>query len=64
MSDVESNPHHKSRYEIGQNLEDLSIDEIDHTIDLLNQEISRLQAIRELKNKHLNAAEALFAPKR
>ncbi|MCB1414920.1 MAG: DUF1192 domain-containing protein [Nitratireductor sp.] len=48
-------------YVIGQNLEDMSVEEIAATIEALQAEISRLEAARKAKSDHLSAAEALFA---
>lgn len=50
-------------YKIGQNLEDLSVDEIVKVIENLKKEISRLEATQKAKSDHLNAAQALFSKK-
>ncbi|MEM7068506.1 MAG: DUF1192 domain-containing protein [Pseudomonadota bacterium] len=47
-------------YEIGQDLSQLSVEELDETIGLLKEEITRLTEARDSKSAHLNAAEALF----
>lgn len=48
----------------GQKLDDLSVDEIDRIIALLREEIARLEAARERKSAHLDAAQALFSPRK
>jgi uncharacterized small protein (DUF1192 family) len=47
-------------HEIGQSLEDLSIEEIAHRIDMLYAEIERLQHARQSKEATRAGAEALF----
>ncbi|MGI9352114.1 MAG: DUF1192 domain-containing protein [Rhizobiaceae bacterium] len=59
MEEDES-PKKQPTYSIGQDLSLLAVEEIDETIDLLKQEIERLQTERGTKAKHLSAAEALF----
>lgn len=59
----EETPKKKRAFEIGQNLEDLSVEELDETITVLEREISRLKSARNAKSDHLNAAEALFSSK-
>lgn len=51
------------QFEIGQKLDDLSVDEINETIELLHGEIARLEQARNMKSAHLDAAAALFAKK-
>lgn len=51
----------KPAYAIGQNLEDMSVEEITATIEILEAEIARLNAAHEAKSDHLSAAEALFS---
>lgn len=48
-------------YAIGQNLEDMSVEEITATIELLQAEIARLEEARKAKSDHMSAAEALFS---
>ncbi len=50
-------------YVIGQDLSLLSVDEIDETIQALNDEIERLQEERNSKETHISEAEALFSRK-
>ncbi|MDJ0613591.1 MAG: DUF1192 domain-containing protein [Rhizobiaceae bacterium] len=45
---------------IGQDLSDLSVEEINETIHELKQEITRLEEAANQKSSHLSAAEALF----
>ena len=47
-------------YAIGQNLEDMSVEEIATTIEALRAEIDRLEKARKAKSDHMSAAEALF----
>ncbi|MCJ2112074.1 DUF1192 domain-containing protein [Methylobacterium sp. E-025] len=47
-------------HEIGQGLDTLSVDEIDHRIALLQDEIRRLEAARTAKQAALGAADAFF----
>ncbi|MCB1386782.1 MAG: DUF1192 domain-containing protein [Nitratireductor sp.] len=48
-------------FEIGQKLEELSVEDLDETIAVLKAEIERLESARSAKSDHLSAAEALFA---
>ncbi|MCB1382702.1 MAG: DUF1192 domain-containing protein [Notoacmeibacter sp.] len=48
---------------IGQDLSDLSVDELQHRIGLLESEIARLAAEVKAKGSSLSAAEALFSRK-
>lgn len=45
---------------IGQDLSDLSVDELTHRIGLLESEIQRLRTEMAAKSSTLNAAESLF----
>ncbi len=47
-------------YEIAQDLSQLSIEEIEETISLLEAEIVRLREEKDQKGKQMSAAEALF----
>ncbi len=47
-------------HEIGQSLEDLSLEEIARRIDMLRAEIERLQQARQSKEATRAGAEALF----
>ena len=53
-------PKRKIRHEIGQDLSDLSLTEIDDRVALLRSEIERLEQMRESKSKSRNAADAFF----
>jgi uncharacterized small protein (DUF1192 family) len=50
----------KVRHEIGQDLSDLSLIEIDDRLALLRAEIERLERMRETKSHSRNAADAFF----
>jgi len=47
-------------HEIGQNLDALSVDELDERVALLEQEIERLKAARQSKQASKAAADAFF----
>lgn len=48
------------QYKIGQDLSELSVEELNETIHELKQEIIRLEETASQKSSHLSAAEALF----
>lgn len=50
-----------AHHHIGQNLDDLSVFELDERIALLTQEIERLTQARAAKHASQNAAHALFS---
>ena len=52
-----------SSYVIGQNLDEMSVEELDQSIELLKAEIDRLKSIRTAKSSHISAAEAFFIKK-
>jgi uncharacterized small protein (DUF1192 family) len=61
MSLVEDDrPKKKIAHEIGSDLSLLSADELTARIDLLKQEIARLEAERQKKDASRSAAESLF----
>lgn len=60
MVDEEELRKKHSGFEIGQELADLSVEELDELVELLAEEISRLKKTREEKSSHMSAAEALF----
>lgn len=60
----EENPKKKRHFEIGQVLDDLSVEELDEAVALLEAEIDRLKTARQSKSEHLSAAEALFAARK
>jgi len=49
-----------SSHEIGQTLDDLSVEEIDERITTLQAEITRLEEVRKAKLASLSAAAAFF----
>lgn len=53
-------PRKQARHELGQDLSELSIEEIDHRIDLLKAEIERLAAARLSKQASKAAADLFF----
>ena len=59
MDEEEINQQKKS-IEIGDNLDDLSIDELENYIDLLKQEIDRVKNIIYEKSKALELAKGHF----
>ena len=60
MRDDDERVKRPVHYEIGQGLDTLSVDEIDHRIALLRDEIRRLEAARTAKQAALGAADAFF----
>ncbi len=60
----DDNNQPKPNFIPGQALDDLSVEEIEETIKLLHEEISRLQQAKDEKTEHLSAAEALFGSKK
>ncbi len=53
-------PKKKIAHEIGSDLSLLSADELTARIDMLKQEIARLEAERQKKDASRSAAESLF----
>ena len=51
-----------SSHEIGQNLDDLSVREIDERITALRAEITRLEEARSVKQASLSSAATFFKP--
>ncbi|MCJ2076236.1 DUF1192 domain-containing protein [Methylobacterium sp. E-016] len=60
MRDDDERVKRPVRHEIGQGIDTLSVDEIDHRIALLQDEIRRLEAARTAKQAALGAADAFF----
>lgn len=56
----EENPSKPVTFELGQDISDMSVDELRETADLLRTEIARLEDAAASKSAHLSAAEALF----
>ncbi len=63
MFDNDAEPVKTPGYMIGQVLDTMSVEELDHTIQRLKEEIERLERARAEKSGHLAAAESLFAKK-
>lgn len=59
----EERPKPKRAHEIGQDLSALSLEEIALRIDLLKEEIVRLEAARASKSASRSAADAFFKPR-
>ncbi len=55
-------PRKHAVHEIGQDLSQLSIDEIGRRIEVLSAEIERLSETRTAKQASKNAADAFFKP--
>ncbi len=53
-------PKRKKAFEIGQDLSLLSADELQETVNVLKQEIARIEAEMTSKSASRNAAEAFF----
>ena len=53
-------PRKAASYEIGQSLDDLSIEEIGERIVILQNEISRLKEAQQAKETSLSAAASFF----
>ena len=60
MFDGDDEPKKKSPYQLGQNIDDLSVGDLTELIDDLKQEIVRLEKEADAKGKSLGAAQALF----
>lgn len=58
--DDEEKAKKQNSYRLGQDLAELSIDEISDMMKILQDEIERLDAARASKSDHLSAANALF----
>lgn len=59
----EEMPRSKIAFVIGQKLDELSIAEFDEAIQIMRNEVIRLEHAREKKAGHLSAAAGLFAKK-
>ena len=49
-----------AKYTIGQELSELSVDELSETLEALQDEIKRLELAKTNKTTHLSTAAALF----
>ncbi|MFK7901571.1 MAG: DUF1192 domain-containing protein [Nitratireductor sp.] len=54
-------PKKTAPFTLGQNLDDMSVEELGEVILQLEEEMVRLQSAKENKSKHLNEAQALFS---
>jgi len=55
-------PRKAPLHEVGQNLDGLSVHELDERIAALRAEVTRLEEARETKQASLHAAAAFFKP--
>ncbi len=60
MDEDEKKAKRIAQYAIGQDLSDLSIEEVGETIEALEAEIKRLKQIKIEKNEHIAAAAKFF----
>lgn len=60
MFDGDDEPKKKTPYQLGQNIDDLSVGDLTELINDLKQEIVRLEKEADAKGKSLGAAQALF----
>ena len=60
MDEEELKKKKLAAFELGQPLDEISVDELSDTITLLHEEIARLEQAKKEKTNHLSAAEALF----
>ena len=60
MRDDDDRPKAPVSHGIGQNLDALSVSDLDERIALLRREIERLEAARTAKQAALGAADAFF----
>ena len=56
-------PRPKRDYQLGQKLDELSVDDLETVMAELKAEILRVETARARKSGHLSAAEALFSRK-
>ncbi|MCG6859310.1 MAG: DUF1192 domain-containing protein [Salaquimonas sp.] len=63
MFEDDAEPVKTPGYMIGQVLDTMSVEELEHTIQRLKEEIARLEQARDQKSGHLAAAESLFSKK-
>jgi uncharacterized small protein (DUF1192 family) len=57
-------PRPRPAFQPGQNLDSMSVEELQSTIEMLREEIGRLESVARAKAEHLSVADALFAPKK
>ena len=60
MAQDEDGPRRRVSHEIGQKLDDLSVNDFDERIALLRVEIERLQAARQAKQRARDDAGSVF----
>jgi len=58
--DDEEKAKKRAGYQLGQDLSEMSVDELSDMIILLVEEAERLTIAKNDKSQHLSAAEALF----
>ena len=59
--DLEENePRKQSKFEIGMDLSNYSVDELSKLIEILNEEIVRISATLDEKKSSLDAANSIF----
>ena len=63
MFENDTEPKKRVSFILGQNLDELSVEELEKTINNLHGEISRLEIAKTAKAKHLSAADAFFSKK-
>lgn len=61
MDDEDKKPDRN--FQIGQDISSLSVEELSETVELLRNEIDRLETAKKAKSKHLADAESLFNTK-
>lgn len=60
MDDEERTPKKKAVHEIGQDLSLLSVNELKERIDVLKEEIARLEAAKNAKEASRSSADQFF----
>ena len=58
--DDEERPASRPRHQVGEPLDTMSVDELRMRIDLLHEEIARLEAVIAAKDASRSAAESIF----
>jgi len=53
----------ETKFDIGEDLYGVSVDELKERVQVLREEITRIEAELTKKSKDLSAADLLFAPK-
>jgi len=60
MAEEDDAPRRKATHELGQKLDDLSVNELGERIALLRTEVARLEAASHSKQRALNDASSVF----